>query len=84
MRFEDFPGKTVLHCHNLVHEDRGMMMAIKILGGPAPLSRCDPKKPPGPILVGGKAPDWWRPIGRCQTPMEASTAYPISKANAAC
>lgn len=29
-RFLDFPGKTVFHCHNLVHEDRGMMLAFEI------------------------------------------------------
>ena len=30
-RYEVFTGKHVLHCHNLVHEDRGMMQLIEIL-----------------------------------------------------
>ena len=34
-RFETFPGKTVLHCHNLVHEDLGMMQAIEIVERPS-------------------------------------------------
>lgn len=31
IRYTEFTGKTVLHCHNLVHEDWGMMQAIKIV-----------------------------------------------------
>lgn len=31
MRFRNFDGLTVLHCHNLVHEDLGMMQAIEIV-----------------------------------------------------
>ena len=30
-RYEVFTGKHVLHCHNLVHEDRGMMQLVEIL-----------------------------------------------------
>lgn len=30
-RFTDFPGKSVLHCHNVVHEDLGMMQAIEFV-----------------------------------------------------
>ena len=26
MRFRDFPGKYVMHCHNTVHEDHAMML----------------------------------------------------------
>lgn len=40
IRFEDFPGKTVLHCHNLPHEDRGMMMAVQYIGKPSFPLRC--------------------------------------------
>jgi FtsP/CotA-like multicopper oxidase with cupredoxin domain len=29
VRFEDFTGTTVLHCHQLQHEDMGMMQVIK-------------------------------------------------------
>lgn len=39
MRFETFPGDTVLHCHNLVHEDQGMMMKVHICGAHPP-DRC--------------------------------------------
>ena len=31
-RFENFPGKFVLHCHILVHEDWGMMRAVEVIG----------------------------------------------------
>jgi FtsP/CotA-like multicopper oxidase with cupredoxin domain len=30
-RFLDFPGKFVLHCHILGHEDRGMMQLIEVV-----------------------------------------------------
>jgi FtsP/CotA-like multicopper oxidase with cupredoxin domain len=29
-RFVDFPGKFVLHCHILGHEDRGMMQMVEV------------------------------------------------------
>ncbi len=32
-RFKSYSGKTVLHCHNLTHEDHGMMQAIEIAPG---------------------------------------------------
>lgn len=28
IRFDDFDGKTVYHCHNLFHEDQGMMPSL--------------------------------------------------------
>jgi FtsP/CotA-like multicopper oxidase with cupredoxin domain len=28
VKFEDFAGKTVQHCHILDHEDRGMMATV--------------------------------------------------------
>ena len=30
-RFLDFPGKFVLHCHILGHEDRGMMQLVEVV-----------------------------------------------------
>jgi FtsP/CotA-like multicopper oxidase with cupredoxin domain len=27
----DFTGEFVLHCHNLFHEDNGMMLSVAIL-----------------------------------------------------
>ncbi|CAN5268565.1 hypothetical protein BH10PLA2_BH10PLA2_11710 [soil metagenome] len=56
MRFEDYPGKTVLHCHNLKHEDQGMMMAVQIVGK-APPTRCDPQIT-GLRSLPQKAPAW--------------------------
>jgi FtsP/CotA-like multicopper oxidase with cupredoxin domain/peroxiredoxin len=57
-RFLDFDGTTVLHCHNLEHEDRGMMQAIKLmpkvgagLKGPATTVADLPNLPRA-------APDW--------------------------
>jgi len=29
-RFVDFPGQFVLHCHILIHEDRGMMQMVSV------------------------------------------------------
>ncbi|MNN83687.1 Spore coat protein A [compost metagenome] len=26
LRFRDFTGKYVMHCHNVIHEDHGMML----------------------------------------------------------
>ncbi len=30
MRFRDFPGRYVMHCHNTIHEDHGMMARYDI------------------------------------------------------
>jgi FtsP/CotA-like multicopper oxidase with cupredoxin domain len=30
-RFETYTGKFVFHCHNLLHEDRGMMQAVEVV-----------------------------------------------------
>ncbi len=57
MRFERYSGKTVLHCHNLRHEDQGMMAAIKI-EGEGEGSRCPPPPPVGLAGVPVAAPSW--------------------------
>jgi FtsP/CotA-like multicopper oxidase with cupredoxin domain len=31
MRFRDYKGLYVMHCHNVVHEDHAMMMQWKIV-----------------------------------------------------
>ena len=31
IRFRDFTGRTVLHCHNVMHEDLGMIQTIEII-----------------------------------------------------
>jgi FtsP/CotA-like multicopper oxidase with cupredoxin domain len=33
-RFVDYPGYYVLHCHILVHEDRGMMFSVEVTKAP--------------------------------------------------
>jgi hypothetical protein len=33
MRFENFQGKAVFHCHFLTHEDEGMMSTIELIDG---------------------------------------------------
>ena len=35
-RFVDFTGKYVLHCHILIHEDRGMMQLIEVVTNRTP------------------------------------------------
>jgi FtsP/CotA-like multicopper oxidase with cupredoxin domain/peroxiredoxin len=44
-RFRDFPGKTVLHCHILDHEDQGMMRKVWIrrANAAAPAKGADKK-----------------------------------------
>jgi FtsP/CotA-like multicopper oxidase with cupredoxin domain/peroxiredoxin len=37
VRYQDFPGKSVFHCHNLAHEDLGMMQNIVVVRTPAEL-----------------------------------------------
>jgi FtsP/CotA-like multicopper oxidase with cupredoxin domain len=29
-RFVDYPGLYVMHCHILIHEDRGMMYSVEV------------------------------------------------------
>jgi FtsP/CotA-like multicopper oxidase with cupredoxin domain len=31
-RFETYTGKFVFHCHNLMHEDMGMMQGVEVVG----------------------------------------------------
>jgi FtsP/CotA-like multicopper oxidase with cupredoxin domain len=33
-RYDDFTGKFVLHCHNLIHEDIGMMELVEVIPKP--------------------------------------------------
>jgi hypothetical protein len=30
-RFVDYPGLYVMHCHILIHEDRGMMYSVEVV-----------------------------------------------------
>jgi FtsP/CotA-like multicopper oxidase with cupredoxin domain/peroxiredoxin len=39
VRYLDFPGKSVFHCHNLAHEDLGMMQNIEMVRTPAELKK---------------------------------------------
>lgn len=58
-RFQDFPGPTVMHCHILDHEDKGMMKAFEIVGpgGPLPLpALLGPAHTTGPMLLSTGAP----------------------------
>jgi suppressor of ftsI len=49
MRFEDFLGKYVFHCHILNHEDNGMMAAIEVTSDGNP-------PPPGTNEANGQGP----------------------------
>jgi FtsP/CotA-like multicopper oxidase with cupredoxin domain len=31
LRFRDFPGKYIMHCHNTIHEDHSMMGRFDIV-----------------------------------------------------
>jgi hypothetical protein len=54
IRFDKFAGKTVLHCHNLDHEDQGMMMVVDIQDS----KRKPPQKRSGLSVLPMKAPGW--------------------------
>ncbi|MFJ9824307.1 multicopper oxidase family protein [Streptomyces sp. NPDC101160] len=36
VRYEDFTGRTAVHCHQLQHEDLGMMQTVHYVGHPKP------------------------------------------------
>jgi FtsP/CotA-like multicopper oxidase with cupredoxin domain/peroxiredoxin len=42
LRFRDFAGTTVYHCHTLDHEDQGMMRTLRITDPARPEGRDDP------------------------------------------
>ncbi len=70
MKFLDFPGETVFHCHIVDHEDQGMMKNVLILGpnDPMPLGEARRKgqhaasSPAAAPLLRGKAPEWRVPL----------------------
>jgi FtsP/CotA-like multicopper oxidase with cupredoxin domain/peroxiredoxin len=51
VRYRDYPGKSVFHCHNLAHEDLGMMQNIEVVRTSAELQEARvlplPWRPPG-------------------------------------
>jgi FtsP/CotA-like multicopper oxidase with cupredoxin domain/peroxiredoxin len=62
MRFDDFAGKTALHCHKLDHEDQGMMQMFRILPEcPTPPSTEDE------TATNQRAPVWRLPDSLGQT-----------------
>ncbi len=61
-QFADYPGKTVLHCHKLDHEDYGMMEMFRILAkcyNTAPQPKVVAQRQPLPDL--GQAATWRLP-----------------------
>ena len=62
-QFADYPGKTVLHCHKLDHEDYGMMEMFRILAkcyNTAPQPKVVSQRQPLPDL--GQAATWGKDI----------------------
>ncbi len=55
-RFLDFDGKTVLHCHNLDHEDLGMMQIIQIVNSAG--GAASPATARGLSMLPRPAPAW--------------------------
>ena len=51
-RYLDFAGKSVFHCHNLAHEDLGMMQNIEVVRTPAEL------KEKGGLPLPWRPPAW--------------------------
>jgi len=58
LRFERFTGKTVMHCHNLRHEDQGMMAAIEIIPHKGRQPSDCPKLTAGFKTLPTEAPLW--------------------------
>ncbi|MCA1592407.1 MAG: multicopper oxidase domain-containing protein [Acidobacteria bacterium] len=66
MRWKDFLGKYVMHCHNVVHEDHSMMIRWDIVPpgqgftGPRPATDTRPpsleQRPPGAAISTGSKP----------------------------
>ncbi|WP_338050371.1 multicopper oxidase family protein [Pseudomonas lalucatii] len=48
LRFRDFLGKYVMHCHNLIHEDHAMMLRWDVVGPDRPLADDAPDAPEAP------------------------------------
>ena len=63
-RFEDFPGKTVLHCHKAEHEDQGMMQLVRILT----------QSPEAPVAIGDQGDK------AADAPMPAAPAWRLPDA----
>src|SRR5262249_34690088 len=67
IRFEDFVGKTVYHCHILSHEDPGMMGVLQIVEpASAPTPTASPTSPATPSSTATRSP----------TPSPTSTPTP--------
>ncbi|MFJ6383675.1 multicopper oxidase family protein [Kitasatospora sp. NPDC092039] len=53
VRYEDFTGRTVLHCHQLQHEDLGMMQLVEYVEPRRPGRRAAPGRTGGTAPGGG-------------------------------
>ncbi len=75
VRFRDFAGTTVYHCHTLDHGDQGMMRTLRIaedpaaLGPPRPESRDDPS---------AKLTDCAAPAPALKLPMAGGGAWDLA------
>ncbi|HEV8070740.1 MAG TPA: redoxin domain-containing protein [Planctomycetaceae bacterium] len=58
MRFRDFPGDTVLHCHIVDHEDQGMMKNVRIHPAEDPQPEPDKNERKEPGVSAPTAPDF--------------------------
>lgn len=65
MRFKDFTGKTVLHCHRLDHEDQGMMENFVILPQGTPIDD---------LKIKYRVPCQPNPIASCNPPAANQSA----------
>lgn len=52
VKFEDFTGRTVLHCHQLQHEDLGMMQLVDLVEPQRPQEPSRPAPPERPGALG--------------------------------
>ena len=86
MRFSNYHGKTVFHCHLLNHEDQGMMQIVEIVNdssGTAPCVQLDPPSSSsgnGPVIgqSGSLAPSCYPYVASDFEPMHnGEEQYPI-------
>jgi FtsP/CotA-like multicopper oxidase with cupredoxin domain/peroxiredoxin len=69
MRFRDFAGKTVLHCHTLVHEDQGMMRTIRIV---------DPERPDADLDRAPRLTECFVPAPTLSLPASRNSTWELS------
>jgi spore coat protein A len=78
LRFSDYLGHFVLHCHLVEHEDDGMMTQFEVVPfpSPTPTSTATPTRTPTPTPTPTSTPTRTRTPTATRTPTPTSTGTP--------